>query len=80
VNGVKLLTGEIRQVAVMVSKAELLNGFYQALALWRMVLPAMFIGCLCGNDLALCRIRAAPHGSTYSFALRQRSLSGYVFP
>lgn len=35
----------------MVSKAEWLNGFYQALALWRTVLPAMFIGCLCGNVL-----------------------------
>jgi hypothetical protein len=40
----------------MVSKAELLNGFYQALALWRMVLPAMFIGCLCGNVLQGTRI------------------------
>jgi hypothetical protein len=40
----------------MVSKAELLNGFYQALALWRMVLPAMFIGCLCGNFLQGTRI------------------------
>jgi hypothetical protein len=40
----------------MVSKAELLNGFYQALALWRMVLPAMFIGCLCGNILQGTRI------------------------
>jgi hypothetical protein len=40
----------------MVSKAELLNGFYQALALWRMVLPAMFIGCLCGNLLQGTRI------------------------
>jgi hypothetical protein len=40
----------------MVSKAELLNGFYQALALWRMVLPAMFIGCLCGNFLRGTRI------------------------
>ncbi len=35
----------------MVSKAELLNGVYQALALWRTVLPAMFIGCLCGHLL-----------------------------
>jgi len=40
----------------MVSKTELLNGFYQALALWRMVLPAMFIGCLCGNLLQGTRI------------------------
>ena len=40
----------------MVSKAELLNGFYQALILWRMVLPAMFIGCLCGNLLQGTRI------------------------
>jgi hypothetical protein len=40
----------------MVSKAELLNGFYQALALWRMVLPAMFIGCLCGNLLQGTRV------------------------
>ena len=35
----------------MVSKAELINGLNQAMALWRMVLPAMFIGCLCGNVL-----------------------------
>jgi hypothetical protein len=40
----------------MDSKAALLNGFYQALALWRMVLPAMFIGCLCGNVLQGTRI------------------------
>ena len=35
----------------MVSKAELINGLNQAMALWRMVLPAMFIGCLCANVL-----------------------------
>jgi hypothetical protein len=40
----------------MVSKAELLSGFYQALDLWRMVLPAMFIGCLLGNFLQGTRI------------------------
>jgi hypothetical protein len=40
----------------MVSKAELFNGLYQALALWRMVLPAMFIGCFCGNFLQGTRI------------------------
>lgn len=47
----------------MVSQAELLNGFYQALTLWRMVLPAMFIGCLCGNLLQATRIwRVAEFG------------------
>ena len=35
----------------MVSKTELLNGLNQAITLWRMVLPAMFIGCLCANVL-----------------------------
>ncbi|UCH20915.1 MAG: hypothetical protein JSU83_20720 [Deltaproteobacteria bacterium] len=47
----------------MVSKADLLNGLYQALALWRMVLPAMFVGCLCGNFLQGTRIwRLAEYG------------------
>ena len=40
----------------MVSKAELFSGLYQALALWQMVLPAMLIGCLCGNFLQVTRI------------------------
>jgi hypothetical protein len=40
----------------MISLAELAAGFDQALALWLGVLPAMLIGCLCGNFLVITRI------------------------
>ncbi len=40
----------------MISFSGITNAFHEALTLWRMVLPAMFVGCLCGNLLAVTRI------------------------
>jgi hypothetical protein len=37
----------------VISIYELAAGFHQALALWGVVLPAMLIGCLCGNLLVI---------------------------
>jgi hypothetical protein len=40
----------------MISFDKLMAGLHQALALWSAVLPAMLVGCLCGNFLVITRI------------------------